>query len=606
MTSTDFCPEQYAEEAKKLSQIQPLLIGLVKPSPTNPRKHFPENQHAELTESVKRHGILQPILVRDWPIDQPWDGDLMPSYEIVAGERRYRAAQAAGLRSIPGMIRTLTDLEVLEIQIIENLQRQDLHPLEEAEGYERMMKHHGYTADQLAEKIGKSKAYIYARLKLTALSEDGKRLFYGGLLNPSTALLVARIPTLKLQDQAIKDITTPRYGNEPMSVRAAKEHIRDRYTLRLADAPFPHGDRDLVPTAGRCFDCQHRTGNQPELFSDIDSADVCTNPDCFSAKKMAYVAIQAAEAKAKGHEVITGKKAEEIAPYGVGPHSGMKKGFVALDAHCYDDSKNRTYRELLGEDAPITLVEDVRKNTLVPVIEEKVLAAKLKEAGITTSRQKEKDINAKNEAKAKLENEYRARLFSNIRVEAENLMTHNGPESIEVEEYLLMIRTMAEFFFMGSYDDLRKKLAKLWDAEGKNDTERVEAFRLRFETMDARDCWRLLIDILVIGQVTVNAWSMQSDPERLLVLAKVLGIDPADIRADVEEEFKAAKASEKGAKKASPPKTAAQAQTQSADQTGTETVAGEMKPNKAKAKSGKSIIERNEKPTETEPSEAAA
>jgi len=116
-------------------------------------------------------------------------------YELVAGERRYRACKLAGLNTIPAMIRSLTDDQVLEIQIIENLQRDDLTELEEAEGYDALMTHSNFTVDQVGEKIGKSRSYVYGRLKLLELTEDSKQAMRVGTLDASRALLIARIPT---------------------------------------------------------------------------------------------------------------------------------------------------------------------------------------------------------------------------------------------------------------------------------------------------------------------------------------------------------------------------------------------------------------------------
>ena len=170
-----------------------------------------------MTESVKKHGVLQPPLVRPSP-----DGG--GQFELVAGERRWRAAQAAGLVEMMTICRPLSDREALEIQVIENLQRADLHPLEEAEGYERLLTEHEYTAATIADKVGKSATYVYARLKLCALTSANRKLFYDCKLNPSTALLLARIPVPELQDEAGKEITKSQYNaKDGMSVQDAIE-----------------------------------------------------------------------------------------------------------------------------------------------------------------------------------------------------------------------------------------------------------------------------------------------------------------------------------------------------------------------------------------------
>ena len=178
---------------------EPISAALLLPidriiiSPTNPRKHFNEAALGELAASIAQHGVLQPILVRKWTIDCKMPkgkcyGDMHGMHEIVCGERRWRASQIAGRAEILAIVRELSDLQVLEIQVVENLQREDVHPIEEAEGYERLIKWHGYSADTLAEKVGKSRAYIYARLKLTALAPVAREAFFSGKLTASTAL----------------------------------------------------------------------------------------------------------------------------------------------------------------------------------------------------------------------------------------------------------------------------------------------------------------------------------------------------------------------------------------------------------------------------------
>ena len=349
--------------------VASLPLAHITPSPSNPRKHFDEAYLAELAGTIKDHGVLQPITVRPNPRHKVGK----PIYEIVVGECRWRAAKIAGLTEIPAFWRELDDRQVLEIQIVENLQRRDVHPLEEAEGYEQLMKRHGYTAEQLAEKIGKSKAYIYARLKLCALDAPARKAFYEGKLNPSTALLIARIPVPALQTEAMKEITAQNFRGEPMSYRGAAEHIQDRYMLRLDEAPFPRTD---------CAGCPKRTGNQKDLFPDVKSGDVCTDPACFDERKQAHAERLRAEAESRGQQIIEGKSAKKIMP---SRHTLPNDGdYVALDATCYDDDKYRSWRKLLGKDAPTPalLVNPHTPGELIEVLPRATIAEHLKAKGI--------------------------------------------------------------------------------------------------------------------------------------------------------------------------------------------------------------------------------
>lgn len=159
-----------------------LPLKSIAESPTNPRKHFGDLR--ELAESIAKKGVLQPILVR--PKGK--------GYELVAGHRRLRAAAAAGLDVVPAMVREMTDEEVLEAQLIENCQRSDIHAMEEAEGYRRLMASKtGYDAARIAEKVGKSVAYVYDRLKLLSLTPAAQALFLDGKIAAGHAIILARL-----------------------------------------------------------------------------------------------------------------------------------------------------------------------------------------------------------------------------------------------------------------------------------------------------------------------------------------------------------------------------------------------------------------------------
>jgi ParB family chromosome partitioning protein len=155
-------------------------IEFVHPGKFQPRKRFDQEAIQALVESVRDRGILQPLLVRRHP-DAPSD------YEIIAGERRWRAAQLAGLHEVPVVVRELTDREALEIALIENIQRQDLTPLEEAEGYRRLMEEFGYTQETLGQSVGKSRSHVANMLRLLALPEPIKALVTEGQLSAGHA-----------------------------------------------------------------------------------------------------------------------------------------------------------------------------------------------------------------------------------------------------------------------------------------------------------------------------------------------------------------------------------------------------------------------------------
>lgn len=524
------------------------MIGLdyAAPSPTNPRKSFPENEMNELVESIKAHGLLQPILVRLWPLSYPQPGPLT-TYEIVAGERRWRAARLAGLTMIEAKCRELSDLEVLEIQIIENLQRADLHPLEEAEGYERIMATHAYTVEQLGEKIGKSRSYIFGRLKLLALDDDARRLFRSGLLNPSTALLVARVPTTALRAKAIKEITTPAYNGDIPSVREAHRILKQRFMLKLADAPFPLGAYNLIPTAGACIECPHRTGNAPDLFDDIDSPDVCTDPDCFVAKKIAHRDREAEMAKATGVTVILGDEAKKIAPNGTESYNTIR-GYTNLSAKCYEDPERRTFSEILGYTPDAVLLEDTYKNTLIQVLPNNVIAEKLLAAGVKMREEESAKGNAKVEAKLALERATRQRMFEMLRENVEVLASEGGGFAFPVQAELFQALVL-RLWGRGDFD-LHARIANLWATSGKNNTERIERFAATIPGMNEVECWQLATDLLFCSSTVVaSEWDLDRGGKQLIAFASRFDIDESETRKFVQDELKAKEKEAKPAKK---------------------------------------------------------
>ena len=167
-----------------------IAIDLISPNPDQPRRSFSSQEMAELTESIKRNGILQPLLLRPHPNDAG-------KYQIVAGERRWRAAQAANLHEAPAVVTELSDQDVLEIAIIENVQRTDLNPIEEAGGYIQLIEKFNYTQSQLAEAMGKSRPHIANMLRLMNLPDDVRGLVADGSLSAghARALITAEDPS---------------------------------------------------------------------------------------------------------------------------------------------------------------------------------------------------------------------------------------------------------------------------------------------------------------------------------------------------------------------------------------------------------------------------
>ena len=206
-----------SEEAvvQDIRTLRHMPIELMRASPNNPRKHFFDADLDDLANSIREKGLLQPILVRSIPGGH---------YEIVAGERRWRAAQRAGVHDVPVLIRDLSDGEALEIALIENIQRTDLNPLEEARAYGQLLEQFNYTQQQLAESIGKSRSHIANTLRLLNLPEAVRsQIEQGNLTAGHARTLVATDSPAELAEQIIK------LG---LSVREAEDLARNSGPIR--------------------------------------------------------------------------------------------------------------------------------------------------------------------------------------------------------------------------------------------------------------------------------------------------------------------------------------------------------------------------------------
>ncbi len=164
-----FFPDRVIED----DRVEQIAISKLRPNPYQPRKTFSEEAIDELAESIGKHGVLQPIIVRK----------TIKGYEIVVGERRMRAAKKAGLKEIPAVVREFSDNEMMELALIENLQREDLNPIEEARAYEKLIEHFSITQDELAKRIGKSRPHIANHLRLLQLPKLVQQFIADGKLS---------------------------------------------------------------------------------------------------------------------------------------------------------------------------------------------------------------------------------------------------------------------------------------------------------------------------------------------------------------------------------------------------------------------------------------
>src|SRR5262245_48028538 len=234
----DTTEEAMVQDVRSLRHVP---IEFLHANPNNPRKHFSDSDLDELTKSIREKGLLQPLVVR-----QRGNGE----YEIVAGERRWRAAQRAGIHEVPVLIRDLSDGEALEIALIENIQRADLNALEEARAYQQLMDQFDYTQQQLAESVGKSRSHIANTIRLLSLPESVRRHIENGALTAGHArALVATDSPQALAEKIIQLGMTVREA-EGLSRREAEAKGRQPAVRVQKDADTLALERQLGEALG--------------------------------------------------------------------------------------------------------------------------------------------------------------------------------------------------------------------------------------------------------------------------------------------------------------------------------------------------------------------
>jgi len=272
------------------TEYRNVSLSLLSESKTNPRHSFEEIALKELAESIRSQGVLSPLLVR--PLTEN-------GFEIIAGARRYRAAQMADLPTVPVRIVHLSDAAALEAQLVENLIRAEIHPMEEAQGFRALLDldEPKYSIEQIAAKVGKTPVFVASRLKLADLAPAAVDAFCANEIGVGHALLLAKLPADQ-QGQALSACFKEVYNNgaKParilLPVRNLQFWIDSNILLVLKDAPFNKRDAELIPSVGSCADCPKRTGHNKLLFGDDlgRQGDRCTDPGCYQAKIAAHVA----------------------------------------------------------------------------------------------------------------------------------------------------------------------------------------------------------------------------------------------------------------------------------------------------------------------------
>jgi ParB/RepB/Spo0J family partition protein len=314
-------------------------------SPTNPRQSFSDESIGELAGDIKKHGLMSPIIVRHNPTT---DG----AYEIVVGSRRTRAHLHLKEPSIAAFIKTLTDDEVLDMQFSENLQREDVQPLEEAQAFQYYLDSKRLSVHDIAARLNCSATYVYSRIRLNNLSTDGKELLKKGKLSLKVAERIAKFEPDSQADILKSVVSGFGEGQEVWRTdQAILQHIRDYFMTQVKDAPFAYQDPNAH--GGSCLNCQKNTACNKLLFPEFSNEGRCTDRKCWELKKQEFRLSKIEEVKQTyGDQAVFLTtdyfyNATESEKYGVECKNTLE--FAIVDAHtegaipaiCLDSNRNR-------------------------------------------------------------------------------------------------------------------------------------------------------------------------------------------------------------------------------------------------------------------------
>ena len=521
--------------APQPEQVLEVPLAQLHDSPLQYRQTYRDATIAEIAASIRDTGrIQQPLVVRlRYPNPLFRDQyDTQDGYEIVFGHTRRRGAELAGLTSAPCIVRNMTDTQVRAAQAAENIARADVHPIEEAQGFRAMIDNDNTTADLLAAQLGKSRSYVYGRLKLLQLCPEVRRAVLAGEVGTEVGLLIARVGDAKLQAKALGYIKAKYISLEDggaKSFRQIRDLLNERFTLSLKEAIFDVEDEMLLPAAGHCLRCPKRSGNAPE-FADVvadDTSerwrgmrhagpDVCTDPDCYDAKRKAHLAREAAKLTAAGKVVVTGNAAR--AALGVG---GTVKG-AYVDA---DRVAKALKAAAKGKAANVALqpvlVQDQRTGKTVKAYKQAdLVAAGLAQAAAPApkggdnynspaAKAARAEQAAKDEAKVADENARRLQMLVDVRA-----VIAAAPRTA------FDLRMVANVALRGVNWSDRPLLAKLWDLKNENGLDELP------DTLDLDAVTRFVLDCALVGNVHIrHVYDMTDVPTDLLAACKHYGID---------------------------------------------------------------------------------
>lgn len=338
--------------------LQQVHLERVHDRALNPRKTY--SGIKELAESMRSVGVLQPLVGRPHPT-------IIGGIELACGHRRKRGALEAGLATVPVDVRDLSDREMDTCAFVENIQREDVPLVEEAEALGRLHGEHGVSVDELATMLSKSKPWVYARLKIARLCHEAKDALRDETLGEGAAHELA-----KLEDKAEQREILPQLVKSEHHDAATARQARDLIALRsrsIAKAPFDPSVVNLTPNTPACPSCPKRSDSQADLLADAPTGDAkCLDRACWDGKKAAHTLVVIEKAKKAGKIVLSDEDASKKGV--VSPHGGLSYDFADLKEKAYtDDGKETTIGAKLKKagvdvEAVVVIVDGVAKEVV--------------------------------------------------------------------------------------------------------------------------------------------------------------------------------------------------------------------------------------------------
>jgi len=505
-------------EPVKAESLQRVPLKSITPSPTNPRGKITNQSVSDLVASIRQHGIVQPLLLR------PVKGG---RFEIVAGHRRFRAGELAEIEDAPALIREYTDTQVAEIQLVENLQRVDLDPLEEAAGYAALHNRHGYDVAKIASSIGKSTGYIYQKMKLLALCAEARTMLGSGYIDEAVAVMVARLPHKTLQIQAAKEVG----GQEPderMSWRDAKHYIETNFNMKLDGAPFDTKSETLLPKAGSCVACPKRVGNFPDFDEKTMKPNICTDTACFKAKKDAAWTATKSRAEKMGQKILGASEIKKIWPHEGAEHL-YSDAYVEVGKAWDQDPKRRPLKDLVkDQEIELFVAQRPSDGKTFTVARRKDAQKALRAAGHEFASAKAQ----KDAARPKVDIAQTVRARSLV-----VLISRVGERVAGREATPALLKMMARLVVQSMWHETVKKVALRHDIRPEKGDGFHEVLLDEIERVNAPEAFGLAAEVLFTRLVDGNAEPEKS--EEFQSVLRVLQIDYDKLRGEVKEQVMA-------------------------------------------------------------------